>query len=602
MGATHLRGWVLSFLIGALLVGGALHGVALYHQAQGRARTQLSQDLYLRAVLAQALLDEWLTQQPESLATPAEAADLARRLARPAQARVAFHDANGRLIADSRDGVPARGNEEQLSLTSLLAGAPALVQERSSLTATTLQVTVARRQAQALVGTLSLMAPLPGRLDLIGSVVADLWLPGLLLVGLCLLLASLMANRLHRKLRMIETVLRGWHLTPTEPQELPVETLAELSDIHQAYNASAQRLADQLIGLQRETQQWSALFTSLREGLFSIDEEYRVLTMNLGACRMLGVNSSESLAGRPLLDLTRNANLNDYLRSLLGGESGALEQELDLPLESGRSATYLLSGVRFTLGLGKQRAALVLMKDMSRLKHLENMRKEFVANVSHELKTPITSIKGYTEMAISGLDDKPADVARFLAIVERQADRLNAIVDDLLYLSRLEQGDESMVEGATVQDLRLTVNQAAQICAARAIENQVRVLVELPALPLLANHRLLENALINLLDNGIKYSPAGTTVQVTAEQDAQTIRLQVRDQGRGIPAEHLDRIFERFYRVDKSRDRRSGGTGLGLSIVKHIMRVHGGQVLVQSTVGKGSTFTLVLPRQAGASN
>jgi len=219
-----------------------------------------------------------------------------------------------------------------------------------------------------------------------------------------------------------------------------------------------------------------------------------------------------------------------------------------------------------------------------------------VANVSHELKTPITSIKGFVETLI---DENPEDAdkrLRFLNIIRTHSERLNALIEDLLALSRIEQNGDA--EKVTFEPIPLhgVVDAAAAVCRGRAAESGVTLEASCPTgLEATVNHSLLVQALVNLIDNAIKYSDSGSSVGVMAGQTASELVLSVQDQGPGIEKTHLPRIFERFYRVDKARSRRLGGTGLGLAIVKHIMQVHRGSVTVESEPGRGSTFTLHLP-------
>jgi len=231
-----------------------------------------------------------------------------------------------------------------------------------------------------------------------------------------------------------------------------------------------------------------------------------------------------------------------------------------------------------------------------RLRKLENIRRDFVANVSHELKTPITSIKGFVETLLGGALDSPEDSKRFLGIVAGQADRLNAIIDDLLVLSRLEQDSEKVEIIIEESGLKPVLEMAIQACAPKASEKKIRVDLNCPeSVTARINPQLLEQAVINLVDNAVKYSLPSTQVQVDVSSDNGEIAVVVTDEGRGIAKEHFPRLFERFYRVDSDRSREMGGTGLGLAIVKHIAQVHGGSVSVDSSVGKGSTFRIHLP-------
>jgi two-component system phosphate regulon sensor histidine kinase PhoR len=231
------------------------------------------------------------------------------------------------------------------------------------------------------------------------------------------------------------------------------------------------------------------------------------------------------------------------------------------------------------------------------MRQLENMRREFVANVSHELKTPITSIKGYVETLQEGALDDKENVQKFLDIVLKQSDHLNAIVDDLLSLSRIEQDAERGEIELSEEHLRNIIDATTVDYELKARERKIKVIVNCgEEIIVKANSRLLKQAIGNLLDNAIKYSEPGKAVEIEAVRNIEEVFIRVSDHGSGIASEHLPRLFERFYRVDKGRSRELGGTGLGLAIVKHITQAHGGHVTVESILGKGSVFTLHLPK------
>jgi len=232
-----------------------------------------------------------------------------------------------------------------------------------------------------------------------------------------------------------------------------------------------------------------------------------------------------------------------------------------------------------------------------RLSRLEEVRRDFVANVSHELKTPITLIKGFVETLIDGARNNPQDADRFLQILASQSNRLNTIIDDLLTLARLEGETEKelmLIRSESIAELLKSVEEA---CHARAANKEISIKVECrDDISVALDRSLAEQAIINLVDNAIKYSATKSEIKLSAYEHDQTVVVSVSDEGPGIPAEHLPRLFERFYRVDKARSRNLGGTGLGLSIVKHIATVHGGSVDVHSIVGTGSEFRIHFPK------
>jgi two-component system phosphate regulon sensor histidine kinase PhoR len=249
---------------------------------------------------------------------------------------------------------------------------------------------------------------------------------------------------------------------------------------------------------------------------------------------------------------------------------------------------------------GQRIGVLIVMHDVTRLRRLEVIRRDFVANVSHEIKTPITAIKGAVETLDDAVDDLGLDdsARRFLGIIARQADRLHNIVEDLLSLARIEQETERDRIALERVDLNEVARAAVSACMLQADAKQIKVeLRRADSAEVMANAQLLEQAVINLLDNAIKYSPSGTRVSIAcaAPDDDAGAQVIVSDQGVGIDSDHLPRLFERFYRTDKARSRAQGGTGLGLAIVKHIAQAHGGTVSVESQVGRGSTFRIHLP-------
>jgi len=232
--------------------------------------------------------------------------------------------------------------------------------------------------------------------------------------------------------------------------------------------------------------------------------------------------------------------------------------------------------------------------DLTRLKQLERTREEFVANVSHELRTPLSLIKGYVETLLDGARNNPEVAERFLKIIERNTHRLDLLIQDLLTISALESGRIKL--NMQPVDLRAVADKVLGDLHAKAENKNVKLVNDLPPLATTADANRLDQVFANLVDNAIKYGRANGTVTVGGKKlDAGRLELFVRDDGPGIPAESLPRVFERFYRVDKARSRDQGGTGLGLSIVKHIVQAHGGEVRVESEPGKGATFCFTLP-------
>ena len=237
-----------------------------------------------------------------------------------------------------------------------------------------------------------------------------------------------------------------------------------------------------------------------------------------------------------------------------------------------------------------------MIYDMTQLRKLENFRRDFVANVSHEIKTPLTVIRGAVETLRDGAIHEPESAERFMQIIEMHSERLNALVQDILSLSQLEC--RAVGDGYNMVPVNVStpISTAVELAQARADAAGLKLVVETSADPeVLIDVQLVEQAILNLIDNAIKHSGEKSEVRITAREESGEAVIEVADHGCGIPAEHLPRVFERFYRVDKARSRKAGGTGLGLAIVKHVMQLHHGSAEVHSTVGQGSTFTLRLP-------
>jgi two-component system phosphate regulon sensor histidine kinase PhoR len=378
----------------------------------------------------------------------------------------------------------------------------------------------------------------------------------------------------------------------------------ELGQIAAGLNQMAQGVEETMDAITRDKNQLESLLSSMTEGVVAVDSKERIFKINDAACQMLHL-SREKAIGRYLWEVLRNPKLTDLVREVLREGEGKQTELTDLPDRWQAGLPILGRGgsesQAFRLQVSPIKAsnqitgAAVVLHDITDLKKLEKMRVEFVANVSHELKTPLASIKGFVETLKDGAVREPENADRFLGIIEKHANRLDNLINDLLSLSKMESR-ETPLDLKKIRLLplirRITANLEDRI---REKNHSLDLQVEPEGLELVADEPLLDQAVTNLLDNAIKYTPPGGRLSVSARNNNGRIELAVTDTGIGIPEHDLPRIFERFYRVDKARSREMGGTGLGLAIVKHIMLAHGGEVRVESQLGSGSTFTLSLP-------
>ncbi|MBC2744757.1 MAG: PAS domain-containing protein, partial [Desulfosarcina sp.] len=340
-----------------------------------------------------------------------------------------------------------------------------------------------------------------------------------------------------------------------------------------------------------------AVLSSMREGVIATDMELRVISINQTAAKMFSV-PMQTIHGRSVLGVLRNHEFQALIeRSLSTGES----LESDIIYHQNGEHTFNIHCTPLLDTLKKRMGGLVVISDVTQLRRLENMRRDFAASVSHEIKTPLTAIKGFVETLCTGDVDDREEARRFLTIIDKHVNRLTTIIDDLMQLSRIERDDEIQQIGSEICRIEEVLNTAIGLCHEGIEEKTITVALTCEAdLSGRFDATLLEQAAVNLLDNAVKYSPENSTIHIEALTVDDEIQIRFRDQGIGIAKKHLPRLFERFYRVDKARSRKLGGTGLGLAIVKHIAQAHDGNITVESELERGSTFTLHLPDKKSA--
>jgi two-component system phosphate regulon sensor histidine kinase PhoR len=378
-------------------------------------------------------------------------------------------------------------------------------------------------------------------------------------------------------------------------------TLAALVGLHfwwrAKFNAQSERRAAEIEASQRKQQQTSldakaqqqVLFNSMLEGLLLLDRSRKIYLVNRAFKNLFGLKTE--LRGKTIVEALRLHELDELIRRV-EAEQQVLDYEIKLPDLNER--WLQVNAAVITNAAGERDGTILVFRDLTRLKQLERTREEFVANVSHELRTPLSLIKGYVETLLDGARDNPEVAERFLKIIERNANRLDLLIQDLLTISALES--EKIKLNLQPVKIRALAEKVLTDLNAKAENKNVELVNELPELTANGDVNRLDQVLANLVDNAIKYGRAqGRVIVGGKKRDDGALEIFVRDDGPGIPPEAIDRVFERFYRVDKARSRDQGGTGLGLSIVKHIVQAHGGEVRVESEPGKGATFFLTLP-------
>jgi two-component system phosphate regulon sensor histidine kinase PhoR len=372
---------------------------------------------------------------------------------------------------------------------------------------------------------------------------------------------------------------------------MPDTDLVEIDSLIEALNKMAGQLEDRLNTIVRQKNELTAVLSSMAEGIIAVDMDEKIISVNKAATRFFE-DLPRNLLNRSIPEAIRNPVLQKFINRALSSKEN-LEEDITL-YQKGERILYV-HHTPLEDAVGQRTGILVVMNDVTHLRKLENMRKDFAANVSHEIKTPLTAIKGFVETLRTSEDVDPKEAQRFLSIIEKHVNRLTAIIEDLMKLSKIERQDEASEIHLEESSVKSVILSAIQTCREKTNNKNITVKLDCPE-DIMArfDSRLMAQALVNLLDNAINYSSEKSEIKISAALEGQELRISVQDHGIGIPKEHLARLFERFYRVDKARSRELGGTGLGLAIVKHIAHAHDGRVTVDSIFGKGSTFSLHL--------
>lgn len=414
----------------------------------------------------------------------------------------------------------------------------------------------------------------------------------LVVAALAAIISLVLSNKITRPIAAIKEAAGRYASGDLAPQ-LAVSKPAELADLARAMNKMARQLNERINTITTQSAEADAILSSMIEGVIAINADGQIVRMNRAAAEFIGVNTKQAEQRSIEETLYNHADIIQFAQQAIQ-TSTPIETEV---LLAGPERKHLkLHAARLTDTEGNYTGAVMVLTDMTRIRHLQKVRQDFVANVSHELKTPITSIKGFVETLREGALSDPEQAKRFLGIIARHADRLNAIIDDLLTLSRLEEDAEHRALSFEKTPLKPILTEAIELSEMKAEEKNIPINLNCEeTLQARVNPALMEQAVTNLINNAIKYSPESSPIEVLVNRTDSEISISVCDQGCGIDKKDHKQIFQRFFVVDKSRSRTLGGTGLGLAIVKHIAQVHNGRVTIESQPGKGSKFTIHLP-------
>jgi two-component system phosphate regulon sensor histidine kinase PhoR len=500
---------------------------------------------------------------------------------------------NGEVAADS-DEIPARMKnhaDRPEFKEAVKHGFGSALRFSETLGKKMMYVAIPIKQDDKVLAVVRTSVPVTAIDEALTNIYSKLFWSGVVIAVLAAVISLAISKKISRPVEQMTEVAKHF-ASGNLDMRLPIPNAAELADLAKALNEMAQQLNARIDTIKEERSQIQAILSSMIEGVMAVNSAGKIVSINKAAADLLGVDVTNS-RGRNVEEVVRNLQLQKYIKNTLEDKPQSDTDSLIL----GDGERFLkLHGSSLTDDKGNRRGAVLVLYDITRTRQLEEVRRDFVANVSHELKTPVTSIKGFVETLLDESVSDPEQVRRFLTIIAKHADRLNAIIEDLLSLSRLEEDSEKRRLSFERTSIRPSLVSAIELSKVKAEEKHITVELSCDKeITARINAVLIEQAVLNLIDNAIKYNQSNSKIQVSARESGGEVLVAVSDQGCGIEKEHLDRIFERFYVVDKGRSRKLGGTGLGLSIVKHIAQVHGGYITVESKPGSGSVFTIYLP-------
>lgn len=565
---------LITVLVALLVSGGA--GVWVFHRREMAAARQNLEELLILMDAQSAITDSRGIVEQFVQAAP--------------EKRLTIIDVDGTVLADTEADPAAMENHAdraEVKQAALTGWGEAL---RPSESVGVAMLYEAKRFADGMVGRASMSVSSIDSLVLNSA--AGFLIAALAALVAALLMASRMARMVLRPLNAVGDALQNVLDGGQDREALTrYEGDDEVRPLLRYIDKLVERLGDYINEIRAERDKVSLILECMDEGLILLDEAGSVLALNRAAKRLFG--AGEESDGSSVLLLTRSRPLRQALHTVRS-EKTPVVLDMEDPAFGQRSLRIFLSPVSGRQYEGESVGCSILISDVTDLKRAEGVRSEFTANVSHELKTPLTSIKGFTDMLSTGMVTDPEDQKRFFSMIGVEVDRLIELINDILKLSELESvAIEQCGERADV----LAAARAAEALlsqSARAAGVTLSV-AGTPAQAAIPAGRLQE-LLLNLMENGVKYNEPGGRVDVEVSVDGDFVTAAVADTGIGIPEEARQRIFERFYRVDKGRARKNGGTGLGLAIVKHILQLYGGSVTVDSEQGKGTVFTVKLPR------
>jgi two-component system phosphate regulon sensor histidine kinase PhoR len=551
---------------------------------------QTATDLKARA----HLLEQQIGQYLEPLSPEAVDA-LCKEAGKMASTRITVILPSGVVIGDSREEPRHMDNHAtRPEIAQALKGETGKSIRRSeTLQQQMMYVAIALRKSEEAMAVVRTSLPVTSIFDELADIRIKISIGGLLIAIIAAAISLIISRQYSRPLVRLKQGADRFARGELDHRLMPPDS-EELAALADAMNQMARQLDNRIKTIENQRHELETVLSSMVESLLAVDGKERIISLNRAAARWFGTDI-QNVQGRSIQEVIRDLALQKFVANALENRE-RMQRDITV-FHNGERVLNVQSSPLLDTNR-KRKGTLIIFNDVTQLRRLENLRRDFVANVSHEIKTPLTAIKGFVETLHQGSVDNPEETVRFLGIVRKHVDRLNSIIEDLLSLSRIEQENEARAIKFEIRKIREVFTTALQICRSKAEKKQIEINQSCPdKLKAKFDPSLLEQAVVNLLDNAIKYSDSGSMIFLEAVRSNGSIRIRITDQGMGIAKKHLPRLFERFYRVDKARSRKLGGTGLGLAIVKHIAQAHGGRIAVESKLGEGSTFTLELPAE-----
>jgi len=580
---------ILSYLL-IILVSFGLTMLFLENKLEKNFLHNIEDSLIKQATLIQAQISP-LDIEKENMQNLDRLID---RLSSQINCRITVIDLKGKVLADSEktlEEIPFMENHlRRPEISSALVDGIGINKRYSNtLNIDMLYVAIPIRYAGSTIGVVRLALTLESVKKALRQINQAIFIAFLYAFVLACVLGFIIAHRGLQPVRQMIEVARSLSKGDFS-QRIAIYPTDELGDLAIALNNMAEDIENKIREVRIENQKLTALLNSMLEGTLVIDNRGSIVSINPTAENIFGIKKSEA-EGKNLLEVIRNHTLAELIdRVFKEGKAVSEEIELVYPLHK----IFKINAAP-VFDSGSVNLCIAVIHDITQMRMLENVRRDFVANISHEIKTPLTSIKGFVETLLEGALDDKQNSRNFLEIIQEHTDRLNKLLDDLLSLAYLESKEIRLEKEKF--NLRQQIQEVISTFVSQIKKKNITFKNDISEdTYITADKNKIQQILVNLIDNGIKFNKENGSVRIFMPEEANKIKIFVEDTGIGIPAKDIPRIFERFYRVDKARSRQMGGTGLGLSIVKHIVELHAGEVGVESQQGLGTKFWFTLPK------